>query len=65
MRPPKSVRLGNRSIGVNLADFSRYFVGTSLQMPPLRGLVFFVPCCYKHAVPYGTEESFEVFKVSA
>ena len=47
------------------SDFSRYFVVVSLYMPPLRGLCFLAIRCYKHAVPYGTEEVFEVFKVSA
>ena len=63
--PSKNTQQKHRTIGVNLGSFSRYFVTTALQMPPLRGLDFLVPCCYKHSVPYGTEEGYEVFNISA
>ena len=62
------VRLGNRTIGVNLVSF----VGMSLQMlkkhpikNPLRGLGLGGPIFLQKYHPYGIQEVFEVIKVSA
>ena len=44
-------------------DISLYFIGTSLQMPPLRGWVPLVLTLLHRCRPYGTKEGFWHVKV--
>ena len=57
--------VANRTIGVNLGNFSLIFGRRSQQMPPLRGLGLGGNAFLHRYHPYGIQEVFEVFKVSA
>ena len=66
------MRFPNRTIGVNLAIFPRHLDALPLQMlqkhpikNPLRGLGMGGSVFLHRYHPYGIQEGFEVFKVSA